>query len=353
LPDAQEPLAGAEVARRRFLAGLAGLAGPLAFALPAARAFAAGPVRLVATTATLASLAEAVGGERVAITTLVAPNLDVEEYQPRPRDLERLREADALLRVGVDYDLWLDRLLAQAGNPRLARGAPGYIDGALGISLLEVRGLEVGPGHAHGSGNPHYWMDPANAEVITGNVLVALAKLDPAGAKRFEQRRSAFLATLDAKRVAWEATMAPFRGRAFVAYHNAWAYFARRFRLQGVGIIEAKAGVPPAPSHLAALLKAMREKDVRVILREPHEPAKDADYLARGTGATVLALPASVGAIPEATDYLALFDHDVNTLAGGVAMSRGPENGDRSISELGVRLPFPIGNGSLTPNSPR
>jgi len=76
-----------------------------------------------------------------------------------------------LVRVGLDYDLWADRLLLQAGNMAIRRGGPAYVDASFGITVLELRGMSVGPGdgHAHGSGNPHYWLDPKNAEVITGH----------------------------------------------------------------------------------------------------------------------------------------------------------------------------------------
>ena len=137
---------------------------------------------IVATTTDLKSLAEAVGGERVEVIALVPPNVDAEEYQPRPHDLNRLKDARLVLRVGVDYDLWLDRLAtATTGNRAIARGGPAHVDCSFGIALLDVRGAQVGPGggHAHGSGNPHYWLDPANAEMITGVILETLARIDP------------------------------------------------------------------------------------------------------------------------------------------------------------------------------
>jgi ABC-type Zn uptake system ZnuABC Zn-binding protein ZnuA len=285
-------------------------------------ALAQAKLRLVATTPDLASLAEAVGGERVAVSSIVPPGLDPEEYQPRPRDLARLRGADALIRVGVDYDLWLDRLLRQAQNAALARGAPGYIDASVAIALLDVRGAAVGPGHPHGSGNPHYWLDPANAEIITGNLLEALARLDPPGAKQYERRRIVFLERLEAKRREWQDALAPFQGRALIAYHNNWAYLARRFRLDLAGFIEIKPGVPPSPAQLASLLRTMREKDIAVIVRQPHEPARNTEFLARRSGAAVVILAASVGAVPEARDYIGLFDYNIKALAAGLSRRR-------------------------------
>ena len=103
-----------------------------------------------------------------------------------------------LVRVGLDYDLWVDRLLVQAGRPRDRPRRPGYVDASFAIAVLELRGMSVGPGdgHAHGSGNPHYWLDPKNAEIITGTILEALARIDPANAARYEANRLAFLARL-------------------------------------------------------------------------------------------------------------------------------------------------------------
>jgi ABC-type Zn uptake system ZnuABC Zn-binding protein ZnuA len=312
-------LAGTDM---RALALIAWLVAVLVSAPGAA--LAQGRLHLVATTPDLASLAEAVGGERVTVTSIVPSGVDPEEYQPRPRDLERLRGADAVIRVGVDYDLWLDRLLVQSNNGALARGAPGYIDASVAIALLDVRGAAVGPGHQHGSGNPHYWLDPANAEIITGNLLEALAGLDPAGAKQYERRRFAFLDRVEAKRLEWQRALAPYQGRALIAYHNNWAYLARRFRLDLAGFIEVRPGVPPSPAHLAGLVRTMREKDIVLIVRQPNEPAKNTEFLAGRTGAAVVVLAASVGAVPEARDYIGLIDYNVKALTAG--FSRRPDS---------------------------
>jgi ABC-type Zn uptake system ZnuABC Zn-binding protein ZnuA len=283
-------------------------------------------LRIVTTTTDLRSLVEAVGGERVAVTSLVPPNLDPEEYQPKPHDITRLKDARIAVKVGLDYDLWFDRLLTQASLSQhsareLRRGGPGHADASAAIATLDVRGASVGPGdgHAHGSGNPHYWLDPKNAEIITGTILETLARVDPANAGEYEANRLTFLDRLDAKLREWDAKAVILQGTLLIGYHNSWAYFARRFRLDFVGFIEPRPGVPPSPAHLAGLIRTMRERAVRIIVRQPHEPEKNTAFLAQKTGATVLLLAGSVGATPAAKDYLALFDANLDALLAAKA----------------------------------
>jgi ABC-type Zn uptake system ZnuABC Zn-binding protein ZnuA len=278
-------------------------------------------IQVVTTTTDLRSLTEAVGGERVAAVSLVPANMDAEDYQPKPQDVLRLKNARLLVRVGLDYDLWVDRPLAQAGRAEIRRGGPAYVDASFGIAVLELRGMSVGPsdGHAHGSGNPHYWLDPKNAEIITGTLLEALARIDPANAAAYETNRQVFLARLNAKLAEWETKLAPLQGMPIVAYHNSWPYFARRFRLDFVGFIETKPGVPPSPSHLVGIVKTMRERNVRIVVREPQEPERDVAFVASKTGALVVKLAASVGALPRTDDYIALFDANVEALTSAAA----------------------------------
>jgi ABC-type Zn uptake system ZnuABC Zn-binding protein ZnuA len=327
LRDSEEHLAKAEmrgIAAREGRGGairraaVAGVLIALLLALGTARA--QERLSLVTTTNDLRSLTQAVGGERVAVTALVPPGFDPEEYQPRPQDLARVRQARAVVRVGLDLDLWLDRLLAQAGGG-VRRGAAGYVDASFGIAALDVRGMSVGgDGHAHGSGNPHYWLDPRNAEIITANIVAALAGIDPEGTAIYEANRLAFLSRLEPKIKEWEDRLAVVRGVPLVAYHNSWPYFARRFRLEFIGTVEPKPGVPPSPAHLASLIGTMNARGARIIVRQPHEPEKDVGFVARRTGGVVAVLASSVGALPGADDYPSLFDVNVAALraAAGV-----------------------------------
>jgi ABC-type Zn uptake system ZnuABC Zn-binding protein ZnuA len=300
----------------------------LRFALIAACVTLASPgsardrIPVVTTTTDLRSLTEEVGGDFVAAVSLVPSNMDAEDYQPRPQDVLRLKNARLLVRVGLDYDLWADRLLAQAGRPEIGRGGPGYVDASFAIAVLELRGMSVGAGdgHAHGSGNPHYWLDPKNAEIVTGTILEALARIDPENAGHYEANRQAFLARLQTKLTEWESRLAPLRAMPMVAFHNSWPYFARRFRLDFIGFIETKPGVTPSPAHLAGIIRAMQTRGVRFVVREPQEPERDVAFVARGAGASIVTLAASVGALPHTGDYIALFDANVAALTAAAGL---------------------------------
>jgi ABC-type Zn uptake system ZnuABC Zn-binding protein ZnuA len=273
-------------------------------------------IQVITTTTDLRSLAETVGGDLIEAVNLVPANFDAEEYQSKPQDMLRLKNARLVIRVGLDYDLWFDRLLQAAGTRETQRGGPGYVDASFGVAALEVRGVSLGPGdgHAHGSANPHYWLDPRNAEIITANILAGLSLIDPANTKKYETNRQAFLARLGQKIVEWETRLTPLRGMSIIAYHNSWPYFARRFRLDFADFLEIKPGVPPTPSHLAGIIQTMRKRSVRLVVREPHEPERDVAFVAQKAGASVLVLAASVGGLPAARDYLSLFETNIGAL---------------------------------------
>jgi len=239
-----------------------------------------------------------------------------------------VRHADLLVRVGIGYDYWLEKLINQVDDKRLMRGGNGYVDASAGIPLLEIRGqtpMNEG-GHAHGVANPHYWLDPENAVLVTAGIAEALVRLAPEQHGRIIDNRARFLAELEEHRKRWSALLGPFAGVKLIAYHNTWPYFARRFRLDVVDFVEPRPGVAPSPAHLARLISEGRKRQVRAILHEPYEPDDASRLLAQKLGVPFVLLATSVGSLPGTDDYFALFDYDVAALAKAL----GPFANERS-----------------------
>jgi len=297
---------------RAGVLGCLALAATIAAAAPASAA-----TRVVTTTADLAALAVAIGENLVEVETVVPPGSDPEAFEPRPGDLDKVRHADILVRVGLGYDYWLDRLIGQIADRRLMRGGEAYVDASAGIPLLEIRGQSVvnEGGHAHGVANPHYWLDPENAAIVTAGIAEALARRIPAEAARILANRERFLGELNARLQRWSAQLAAFTGVKLIAYHNSWPYFARRFRLDIVDFIEPKPGVAPSPAHLAKLIAEGRRANVRAILHEPYEPDDASRLVAQKLGVPFVLLATSVESVAGVKDYLDLFEYNTATLA--------------------------------------
>jgi len=102
-----------------------------------------------------------------------------------------------------------------------------------------------------------------------------------------------------------------------------WPNFLKRFRLKASGYIEPKPGIPPTPSHTVEIINMMREKKIPVILMEPYFDDKTPKAVEQKTGAKLLRFIPSVGGVPEAKDYLSLFDYDVKLLADALAAKKG------------------------------
>ena len=297
------------------------LAGALLW-LAAAPAWGGGPLPIVTTTTDLKALVEAVGGARVHVASLAPALHDPHSVEVKPGALADLRGATMLVRIGLDHEPWLAPALRTVGETRLMPGGAADLDVSRGIALLDTetprapaeRGV-----HVHGFGNPHYWLDPENARLITERIRDALTRLSPPDRALFEANRARFLEALDAGLARWRPTLAPYQGARIVVAHDTWAYFARRFGLTIVAALEPTPGIPPSPAYLASLTDRMKASRVRLVIAEPSTNASLVDQVARrGEGRAVVLIP-SVGGDPEARDYLALFEVNVSRLAAALS----------------------------------
>jgi len=285
--------------------------------LLAANLGAAEKLNVVTATEDPASLTREIGGDRVVVTSIGKGYQDPHFIEPKPSFLLLLRKADLLEVVGLELEIgWLPPLLDQSRNNDIRPGQKGYLDLSLGVEILDrpSGAINRSMGDVHPLGNPHYWLDPANAVRMAIEITNKLTELRPADGPYFAQRLNNFKVRMNEANKRWVAQMAPFRGAKIVTYHNSLPNFVRHFGLTVVDHVEPKPGIPPSPSHTLELMNEIKDQQVKVILMEPYFDRKTPDSIAERTGARVVVMYPSVGGKTELDDYFKLFDYNIDQL---------------------------------------
>lgn len=295
--------------------------------LAAATVDAQSKLNVVTSTEDLASITREVGGDKVAVIALAKGYQDPHFVEPKPSFILAVNRADLYIAVGRELEIgWLPPLVTSSRNAKIQPGARGYLDASLNVRILDIPTGQItrAMGDVHPSGNPHYWLEPGNGRLIAQAVRNRLSELSPADKAYFAQRYDDFDRRLAAAEKRWDAAMAPYKGAKVVTYHRSWPNFMERFGLEVIGYVEPKPGIPPSPAHTLQLIDEMKRGGAKLIVVEPYFSLRTPQAIANQvSGGKVLILAPSVGGVKEATDYIQLFDYDVNLLAGALKQATG------------------------------
>lgn len=288
------------LSRRSCLAALATLA-----VATTSRPWAAGKLKVVTTFTILADMVKNVGGEHVALTTLVGPDGDAHVYEPTPADARTLARADLVVVNGLGFEGWIDRLIKVSGY----RGP--VVVASEGIAALTVE--ENQP-------DPHAWQDLANGRLDVANIVRALAAADPAHADDYRRRANAYdreLAALD-REVKSRLAAFPRDRRKVITSHDAFQYFGRAYGIDFHAPVGLSTESEPSAGQVAALIRQMRDEGIHALFVENITDPRLVGQLAREAGAVIggrLYSDSLSGPTGPAPTYLDMFRHNVGEIA--------------------------------------
>ncbi|NMG17330.1 metal ABC transporter substrate-binding protein [Aromatoleum bremense] len=294
------------------IALLAALAFGLALVSPALRA---APLEVVASFSILGDFVSRVGGERVAVTTLVGAGADAHNYQPRPSDARRLGNARLIVANGLGFDEWIQRLAQSAGY-----------QGTVLIASAGIRPLaeEDEHGHAHeGAVDPHAWQDVSNAIRYVANIAEALIRTDPAGAAVYRQNAARYTAELEALDATIRRTLAtvPTERRKVVSSHDAFGYFSHAYDVRFLAAAGISTQSEPSASGIAQLIRQLRREKPPAVFVESISDPRLAERISHESGARLggtLYSDALSNADGPAPTYLDMMRHNLKTLMEGL-----------------------------------
>jgi zinc/manganese transport system substrate-binding protein len=258
-------------------------------------------IKVVTSTSDLAYFARMIGGDSISVESIASPKADLHYVEMRPSYMVKVRDADAVFKVGLELDTWMDRIVDGSRNNHVR-----VFDCAKYVRPLEVPTFKADAsyGDLHRFGNPHYWISPANVEPITQVILEGLSSVDPAHSSFYSRNRNDFLAMLNEKLPAIKIEAAPLKEMEIITYHNSWPYFAEYFGIRLPGFIEKYPGVAPSPAHMGEIIDLIKHNQIKVIAMEPYFEKRVPEKIAELTGAKVVIIYPSIGGRNESESYV-------------------------------------------------
>ncbi len=268
--------------------------------------------KVVTTFTIIADMAKNVAGDAADVESITKPGAEIHNYQPTPRDLLRARDADLVLRNGLNLELWFERFLKNLGDVKNVTVSDG------------VTPMAIAGGAYQGKPNPHAWMSPENAVIYVENIRKGLTEVDPANAETYAANAKAYTDKIKAlvQPIRDELAKLPENHRWLVTSEGAFSYLARDFGLKELYLWPVNADSQGTPQQVRAVIDAMREHDVKVIFSESTVSDKPARQVASETGAAyggilyVDSLSETDGPVPT---YLDLLRVTSETVAKGLA----------------------------------
>ena len=274
----------------------------------------------------LASVAQWVGGKHVVTQSLCRGYEDPHFVPAKPSLMKAIQHADVFVSVGLELDGgWLPLVLPGSRNPKIQAGASGFVDASEGVNVLEkpIGTVSRAEGDIHPLGNPHYYADPKQLEIVADHLAQVFSRLDPTNAADYAANARAFDAKMETELAKWQKQLAPYQGAAVVTYHKNFVYFADRFGLKLFGNVEPKPGIPPTPRHLSELAESMKQSGVKVVLYQPYYSADASRELASKAGGVAVEIATEAGGLPGTDDVFTKFDTLVSSVAGALAGKSG------------------------------
>jgi zinc/manganese transport system substrate-binding protein len=259
-------------------------------------------IEVVTTFLPITLFTRAVAGNCATVTALVPPTTGPHDFQAKPGDLAALRQARVLVKNGLEMEAFLDKLVASAGNSKLA-----VIDSSRGIATIgspeeHDHGHGHGQGHSHGEVNPHIWLDPLRAVQQVETIRDGLVKADPSCAEGYKRNAAAYTAELRALNDELATQLKPYRGKTFIAFHDFAPYFAQRYNLKADFLVDVPE-LNPSPADLRRVAAEVRQTQLKALLSEPQEGQRSFNTLAKDLGIKISVFdPLETGSDQSASD---------------------------------------------------
>ena len=189
----------------------------------------------------LKDFAEAIGGDKVEVFSIIPDGSDAHSFDPKPKDLKDLLNTNIFIYNGLQMEEWIDSVLGTIEGQDVK-----VVEASQGIDTITIAEEEHNHededhdheneeahdhDHDHGGVDPHVWLSLGNAVIEAENIKNAFVEVDPENKDyyeaNFEKLKSYFTSLYDE----YKDKFKDVTNKNFVTGHAAFAYLCKDFGL--------------------------------------------------------------------------------------------------------------------------
>ena len=225
---------------------------------------------------------------------LINGNNSPHSYALRPSSAENLQQADLVFWGGEILEGFLTKpLQSLASRAKLVS-----LQETAGLRLLPLRSGIGWQKHETDSTNdhsaedettstsgtdPHIWLDPYNAKIISSKIVEILTEMDPQNAQSYRRNGEKYGLRLELLDRKLKAEMTKVAETPYMVFHDAYQYFEKRYQLNVVGSMTLHIGFGSSVRRLTAVRKTIQKEKIRCIFSEPQFSPKLLQTVIAGT----------------------------------------------------------------------
>lgn len=258
-----------------------------------------------------------IGGDLVYVSNAVPAGAEPHDYEPTPREVAQVLEADVFIYVGGGFDAWAEDLADEV----VAEG--GYtlgIEDRVQLAVTEEDGEEEE--HAGEGVDPHVWLDPVEAQRMVEAIRDALIAVDPSHETQYRTYADIYIERLDELDVAYANSLDDCQLNDIIVSHDAFGYLARRYDFNVHPISGLSPEAEPSARDLVVLADEARELGVTTIFFETLVSPRLSETLAQEIGATTAILNPLEGLseqeLQAGDDYLSVMQKNREALSSAM-----------------------------------
>lgn len=255
-------------------------------------------LRVIASTDAIYDFTKLIGQDRVEVVDLIEGDADAHHWEPTPKLLMQINEADLFLLNGAGLEGWLPDVQASL------TGKVKSVDLSDGVALRkgeedhdhedadhddsdqgDADHDDADHDHHHGEFDPHYWLSPQAAARQAKNIYDALVAADPDGKEVYDTNYKALQDKFEALERDYAEKLKPYSGRSVIVPHEAFGYLFDAYGLKQIGLEGMLADGQPSAKKIAEIVDLAKKEGIKTVFYEAYGDDKEAESVAAEIGA--------------------------------------------------------------------